>query len=233
MSDPPPVYPPDAFTVITCVNNEEVYQANMARSEPILSGRMKHRVIRGVKAVPAAYNEATALVDTPYVVYAHQDVVLPKFWDHRVHGAMRILEAAGNDWSLLGPIGAVPAGSVPKGIRGFLRMNGEKLGAALEAPCKVQTLDECCLIARTGDVVFSESNPSYHLFAADACLGHFVSPYAIDAPVDHNTTRPKEQLDLAFLMSAGWLWGRWSDRPPIQTTCCRMMDDDGTLLLEI
>src|SRR5262249_4672123 len=77
--------PGESLTVVAAVSDEAVLRANLL-SSPCLAPGSPHEVLlfRGAKSAAEALNRGLEQAKHSVVVYAHQDVYLPRGWDQRL-----------------------------------------------------------------------------------------------------------------------------------------------------
>ena len=71
------------ITIITAANDDSVLAANLASSPLIAEGKVELHVERGHPSISLAYNSALKHFKKDIVVFAHQDVYLPRGWEIR------------------------------------------------------------------------------------------------------------------------------------------------------
>lgn len=189
--------------------------------------------------------------DSKLLAFIHDDVILPAGWPERLQEQIALVEKEDPNWGVIGCAGVrgngakykVWAGSLWDRDQPYPPVGWETVD---KLPAQVDTLDECVLVTRgkgdrfgcLGDNPFSTLMPSgHHLFGADLCLGlrqGGLKAYAIDAPVQHNSTAGRMEIPVGFYVAAGYLLAKYPDMMPIHTTCLTMvMDDDGVVQVSI
>ncbi len=208
-----------AFSLIVAVNDREVLKSTLLAS-PDLSRGLELVLEEGAKSAATAYNRGMQRAHGDVLVFLHQDVFLPAGWFESVNRSILQIEATGEPWALLGVFGM---GLDGRG-RGHLYSTGLKrlVGAPLEAPAPVQTLDEVVLILRRNTGLrFDGALPGFHLYGADICLTareRGWSCFAIDSFCLHNTNGIR-LLPPPYWQAYAFMRKKWRHVLPVATTC--------------
>jgi hypothetical protein len=156
------------------------------------------------------------------MVFAHQDVYLPKDWTDKLDRALELLGSQDPDWAVLGVFGAMRGGS--RDLRGHCYSTGlqKMLGAGFETPLEASSLDELVLVVRRStELRFDDKMPDYHLYGTDICLqaqSLGLKAYIISAFCIHNS-RGLKYFPMAFWRSYLYTRSKWWDRLPVTTSC--------------
>src|SRR4051812_39635967 len=130
----------EKFTIVACVNNEEVLQKNLLVSPGLLNGGRNQLVIkRNFTSASLAYNSALEEAENDIVIFVHQDVYLPDTWFADLKRCLAVLEESDVDWGVLGCYG-VRKGADDKLGRVYTRGLGAH-GHQIINPEPVDTLD--------------------------------------------------------------------------------------------
>jgi hypothetical protein len=208
----------DARTaVVAAVNDRRVLESNLACSPVIAGGRWPLEIEQGHASASRAYNAALARVAADVVVFAHQDVYLPRGWDERLIAAVRYLEKADPKWAVLGVFGVRSDGGIAG--RAWSTGLGRTVGQPLACPQPVVSLDELLLVLRIDrGIRFDEGLPGYHLYGTDlvqTALDEGLGAYAFDGPVIHNSV-PVVRLDRNYRRAYWYMQHKWRDRLPLR-----------------
>lgn len=212
----------DAEIEIAAAVNDRAVLANcLERSPDIVSGRARLRTYEGFSTAGAAYERALAEAAGPYLVLAHQDVYLPAGFAKRLAEQMAQVARIDPNWAAAGVIGIDATGAV----RGQTWSSGlgKLVGAKVEAPVAVETLDEVLLVVRRDcGVHFDLDLPSFHLYAADfvqtAKMGG-LSCYAADLPIVHHS-RPVVELSGGYRKAYIYMQRKWRRSLPLPNLVC-------------
>lgn len=215
------------ITFVIAVNNTELFKNHLLVS-PCFREPHNHQILpqQGFSSAAKAYNNAVDKSRNDLIVFVHQDIYLPRGWMSQLQQAFDYLQVHDQGWGVIGPYGKTVDGCG----WGHVYSSGRGvIGAPLDVPVPVQTLDEIVLIMRkSSGLRFDERIPNYHLYGADICLTaarRRMNNYAISAFCVHNTQQnlvlPKE-----FYESYRELKKIWRNELPIQTTCVRVTKSD-------
>lgn len=218
------------YSVVSTVNDEEVFARNLAASPLVASGRAEIHVERNAERMSAAYNRGLDATRGALVIFAHQDVYLPEGWADALEREIARLEADDPDWAVLGVIGVVRDSGKAQGLLGAVRpvmtgsvwcaANRGVIGARCPAPTPAQSLDELVLVLRRASGLrFDPELPHFHLYGLDLAQTAWAqgrSVYIVDAPVIHNS---KVVLSLwrGFFDSYRYVQRKWRRKLPLAT----------------
>lgn len=211
------------FTFVAAVNDRAVLQDNLLAS-PCLRAAHAHEILiqEGYRSAGNAYNEAIAKSQNDFLIFLHQDIILPEQWIYQLENSLDLLESEDPYWGVLGCYGKTQY----DGGRGYVYQAGPGIiGEPFDRPEKVQTLDEIVLILRkSSGLRFDESLPNYHLYGTDICLRAEQlgkKSYAIPAFCIHNSNQgfvlPKEFYDCYWHVRR-----TWKAQLPVQASCIRI-----------
>jgi len=212
------------IAVVTCVNDFEKYNDCVLKSfiREQKNGTVQLEAIdntSGRYSLPEALNLGVAAVHPSIVVLCHQDVVFPAGWINKLLDQITLIEETKVPWGVIGTFGVAPNGMFAGHI-----IDPSGNFHCLPLPCRVQSLDEHCLVIRTDTgLEFDEDIGGFHLYGADICLqanDRGLHNFAVDACVEHFSSG---NVDDDFLSATEKLYEKWKNRKPpiavIQTTC--------------
>lgn len=208
--------PAHRLAIAAAINDRGVLAQCLASSPDVVAGAVKLRTYEGYASASIAYNEAIAECDAEILIFAHQDVYLPKGYIRNVEAKLRELDAVAPDWAVAGVVG-LAGGRVMYG-RAWSTGLGLTVGGDSKLPAKVETLDEMIIILRIDSgLQFDEKLPGFHLYAADIIeiansAGR--STWVIDAPAIHHS-RPVLNLGGSYTQAWRYMRRKWWDRLPI------------------
>jgi len=208
-----------SFAVAAAVNDDEVLRANLAASPLLQNSAIPLIVERGYRSASEAYNHALDHSDAEILIFAHQDVYLPRGWEARLLSAIRTLDQEGKKWAVLGIVGVDLNGSVI----GRSWSNGlqSEIDGRVSGPVPVQSLDELVLVLnRVAGVRFDAGIPGFHLYGTDivqSALAAGLGAYVFDGPVIHNSL-PVLRLDTHYRRAYCAVRKKWRSRLPLYTT---------------
>jgi Glycosyltransferase like family len=211
----------DSWSLIVAVNNEGVFRGTLLAS-PAIDSKCQVIAKRGFTSAGLAYNAALAEAENEIVVFAHQDVYLPKNWKRNLEYALGQLATMDPTWGVAGVFG-VTRSNVPE-HKGHCYSTGlgAVLGQSLSAPIEAQSLDELVLVVRrSSGLSFDDELPGFHLYGTDICLQSAtkgMGNYIIPAFCVHNSNGVK-YYPVDFWRAYFYLRRKWWPRLPV-TTCC-------------
>jgi len=161
-----------------------------------------------------------------WVVWVHQDVVLPEGWDARFLAAARDAEQRSEGLGVLGVYGVTGSGDAALHA-GQVLDRGQWLRGPGALPCRVDSLDEL-LFAVPGDSPLRlDPALGFDLYATDLVLQaqqHGLHAQVIEAPCEHWSSTPRDGPMPAALIDrvvrSGEVFERkWAARLPVRTPC--------------
>ncbi len=205
-------------SIVVAVNDERILEHNLLRSDFILSGSVELRTYRGMTSAGLAYNKGLDEATGEIVVFAHQDVYLPKGWLEALEHEVAAVTAIDPNWTALGVFG-VDASASHIG-RVWSSGLGRMLGEPLEEPVPAMSLDELVLVVRRASGFrFDAKLPGFHLFGTDIVLSAHAAGrqcYVADIPVIHNS-RPVLQLKADYSRAHSYMRRKWRHALPWPT----------------
>lgn len=221
------------LTIICAGGDDDTRNNNLLASPCLAEPGVQCLVITGYRSVAAAYNDAVEHAQHELLCFAQPDVHLPEGWDKALVEQIRRVEEIDPDWALAGALGAARLGD-EKHYVGHFREGAEDFGSGEGLPAEVESLDDMLVVCRRGDAAFDEGMPNHHLLATELCLrmrGAGRRCYAVDAYFHHNTPPNAERLPLDYLVSCGYLYGRYPDMLPILAPRVTIQRIDGVCVL--
>lgn len=206
------------LAVATPVNDDQILAQNLAVSPLVCEAGVPLLVKRDYPSASIAYNEALDQADADLVICVHQDVYIPRGWEHKLLAAVHALESQGKAWGVLGVIGADKDGRCVGGAwsNGLQR----KIVTEFTSPAPVRSFDEIVLVIRKASGLrFDEGLPGFHLYGTDIAqlaIRAGLGAYVFDGPVVHN---PLWRKTLGPSYKEGWYYmqRKWSQELPIHT----------------
>jgi len=208
-----------SLAVAAAVNDDDVLRTNLAASPVLRDATVPLIVEQGYRSASEAYNHALDHSDAEIVVFAHQDVYLPRGWEAKLLSAIRTLDQRGEKWAVLGVVGIGLDGSVI----GRSWSNGlqSEIDRRVADPTPAQSLDELVLVLKRGSGVrFDAGIPGFHLYGTDivqSALTAGMGAYVFDGPVIHNSL-PVLRLDTHYRRAYCAVQKKWRSRLPLCTT---------------
>lgn len=211
------------LAVVAACNNETILSSNLKRSPVIEEGRIPLHVEMNAPSAAIAYNRGLAKIDADIVVFAHQDVFLPRGWEDVLAARIAELNQKHPDWALLGSYGIGLDGAHYGPV--WSSSIGSIIGRVAMGPVEVQSFDEHLIVMRRHpDVTFDEGLPGFHLYGTDivqiarkAGLG----AYAMSLPLVHNDGF-KDQLLGDYIEAYHYMKSKWRAELPLVTSVTKI-----------
>ena len=216
------------FSFVTCLSSREVSDANLLASPTLGSGTV-HELIPVANCPSAAdgLNVGLKRAKHEWVVWSHEDVLLPEGWDRCLASQLRDAERRFGQIGVAGVYGVgeviAPADRLePLSAQriGWVVDRGRELQDGPELPAPVATLDELLLVVRRDSGLQFDPALGFHLYGADICLQareRGLAVVALGALCHHNSR--SVGLPAAFFRSADAFARKWSHRLPVATPC--------------
>lgn len=209
------------FCVAAAVNDRDILAACLQRSPDIAEHGLELRTYEGYASAASALNAGLDNSSAPIVIFAHQDVYLPRLWLRNLAAQIDRLETAHPNWGALGLYGRRLTGETVGRV--WSSGLGREAGEGGFAPAEAATLDELLLVVRRASGLrFDEDLPGFHLYGTDIVTegrARGVPSFVIDAPVVHNS-RPVRTLKGAYAKAYAYMQKKWRKRLPILTLIC-------------
>ena len=207
------------LVVVAAVNKDEVLAGNLAASPIFENGNIPLIVERGHLSAGEAYNCALDKTTANVVIFAHQDVYLPKGWETKLISTIQSLDDDNGNWAVLGVIGMDMRGNlVGRTWSTGLQL---KIETQFSSPCPVQSIDEIVIVLRRkSGLRFDCSLPGFHLYGTDivqSAKKAGFEAYVFDGPVIHNSL-PVIRLDSGYRKAYRYVRKKWRKHLPVYTT---------------
>ena len=206
------------YALICASHNDEILNANLARSPMITDGQVPLHLERDAPSAAVAYNRAIDATTAEILIFAHHDVYLPRGWENLLTRRLRELEARDPNWALYGPFGvgldASHIGPVWSSSIGLI------VGRVPTAPAEVQSFDEMVIVMRrSAGLRFDETLPGWHMYGTDIVTSartQGLHAYAGALPTIHND-RYHDHLRDDFVECYTAMRRKWRDHLPLRT----------------
>ena len=177
------------FHVYCVANNAGALARDLQSSPEIAERSVALTVLWNEASASSAYARAIAEADADYLVFAHQDIYLPRGWFAGLSDAVNRLSRMDDRWAVAGLFGATHGGDLVGHV--WDSALGRVCGGSLVGPVRAAGLDEIVLIVRrAANVGFDPALPGFHLYGTDVALSAEAggkTAYVIDLPAIHNT----------------------------------------------
>lgn len=212
---------PAPYTVVVPVNRRSQFDLNIRRSPGVAEVNATVLAIENAGTPAAALAKGRANSTTPWILFCHQDVYMPR----------------GSGKALGSVLASVPAERAPLELMGFAGLAYEPDGTTRMAGLMIDrvarfdyasasdaaSIDEVAVIVHRDSVHEIDSRLGWHTWATDLCLatrhgrrtGH---ARIIRVPIFHNSYADY-QVPKEWNTSAAVLSGKYPDIPAIHTLC--------------
>jgi len=218
---------PVDWCCIAAVNKPEILAANLAASPSLIQRPDLLEIQVDQPSASIAYNRGLERTGAEIVVFAHQDVYLPKGWDEILAQRVRELDSFDPDWAVAGLIGLTPDNHVCGHVwsTGLAR----DIGGPFDLPERTICVDELLIILRrSSGLSFDSGLPSFHLYGTDivqSALKVGLGAYIVHAPVIHNS-QPVQMLEGGYTEAYRYMQKKLADRLPITTLIADLVPGD-------
>lgn len=173
LPDPPAGFASEPITFVACVNDEDQLESNLLRS-PCLDPGTPHEVILMRDQTSAADGFIKALEKARHdlVVFAQQDIYLPRGWDSQFR---RQFHEAERQLGSVGVAGVFGYRFGPEGKTDLGRVLDRQMLYDLPGPlpARADGLDEIVLAVRRDAPLRFDPALGFHLYGADICLSAY------------------------------------------------------------
>jgi SAM-dependent methyltransferase len=223
LPDAPAAFATAPITFVACVNDEDQLESNLLRS-PCLDPGTPHELILMRRQTSAAEGFNTALEKATHdlVVFAQQDIYLPRGWDSQL---LRQFREAERRFASVGVAGVFGYTFGPEGKTDLGRVIDRQTLYDMPAPlpARADGLDEIVLAVRRDTPLRFDPALGFHLYGADICLSSRQRglPIAVlDAPCLHNSLFAF--LPPAFHAAREVLLDKWPEIRPLHSSMGRL-----------
>ncbi|HBH47737.1 MAG TPA: hypothetical protein DDX98_03820 [Bacteroidales bacterium] len=207
------------MNIVVCYNDKKKFQefSKLLIDEDCSIHSIEN--IENIHSIPSAYNLLFKKIKSEYIIYLHQDVIIPSNWKIKICDQIKEIEKIDKKWGVIGIMGVKNNGFFAGHI-----IDPHTRSRFCSLPCEVETLDEVCLVLRRdANLKFDEYLGGFHFYGADICLQarqKRLKCYAIDAPIQHLSGGKADQ---SFWEMAKKMKSKWSQIDgsinTIETTC--------------
>lgn len=224
-----PFVPAQHLQFVTAVSRVEVFEQRLLQSPCLKAGRRPLAAYFNVASAADAFNASMDGIESDatstWLVWVHQDVVLPGDWDgeflRELHAAQRQIP----DLAVAGVYG-IASGAAPARRAGHVLDRGNLLREPAALPCAVDSLDELLFAVRTDARLKLDPALGFDFYATDLVLqaqARGFTAAALDAYCEHWSDTPAVSVPAGtaqrFLRNGRAFEAKWSHRFPLETPC--------------
>lgn len=215
------------FLFLSAVSSFDIVRARLLASPCMAAGRQP-LVLRW--NAPSAAHVFNAVMDSrptqEWVVWVHQDVVLPEGWDTLFAQAIAQAEQQLGRLSVVGAYGVVGAGETAVHA-GHVLDRGQVLRGPAPLPCLVDSLDELLVAVRSDSGLRMDPALGWDFYATDLVLqaqAAGLQAAAVDAFCEHWSNTPQHPplprpTAQRIARSGAAFEAKWEQQFPLTTTC--------------
>lgn len=211
---------------VVCVSDTDCLKRYLFASDCLQRKKYRQAIYLGVPSAAAAFNpEMDKTFQPEWLVWVHQDVVLPVDWD--LNFKARLSEAI-HIFPRLAVVGVYGIDNItsPPRRAGRVLDRGCKSAEPAELPCLVDSLDEMLVAVRTDSGLRFDPALGFDFYATDIALtavAQGMEVAVVDASCEHwSATRHSgnpESLARRIAASGERFERKWRHRFPLQTPC--------------
>lgn len=186
--------PTTKIRFVCAVSNTEILSKRLLASPDFIAQDPPLHLVVGAKTAATAFNSlANHLKDTEWLVWVHQDVLLPAGW---ITLFLRSLKNAQEQWPELAVAGVY--GTTPEHEHaGEVIDRGQLLRGSADLPAIVHGLDELLVAVRLNSALRMDPTLRWDFYASDLALQAAESGYkaaVVYAPCEHWSTTPRQGI---------------------------------------
>ncbi len=214
---------------VTAVSRLDVFGRYLGQSPCISSGRRQLVAFFNAPSAAHAFNSTlgslAADASSTWLVWAHQDVLLPGDWDERFLAALRSAQRTMPSLAVAGVYGVA---SAPANARraGHVLDRGSLLREPAPLPCEVDSLDELLFAVRADSGLKLDPAMGFDFYATDLVLqaqARGAVAAVLDAYCEHWSDTPAsgaipDRMAERILRSGRAFESKWSHRLPVETS---------------
>ncbi len=217
----------DSISFVTCATDPEVLNRYLLASPCISSGKYSLVVYTYASSAGAAFNrELLRQQQALWLVWIHQDVLLPSGWDTRFIAALADAERRFPRLAVAGVYGISGAGEQAQRAGNVLD-RGILLQEPTPLPCLVDSIDELLFAVRTDSGLRLNPDLGFDFYGTDVALQaqeRGLQVAVLDACCEHWSATPREvegsRDTLERIAASGAVFERrWHHRLPVETPC--------------
>lgn len=212
---------------VTCVSQMDVLDRYLLDSPCLQRGGYPLTARFNARSAAEAFNAAMqAAGDATWLVWVHQDVVLPRGWDTQFLKALELAQTQFPHMAVAGVYGVSGAGASLRRA-GHVLDRGMLLKEPTPLPCLVDSLDELLFAVRVDSGLQLDPALGFDFYATDIILQaqeRGLQGVAVDAYCEHWSGTPAnglfpDQLLQRIQTSGECFENKWQHRFPITTPC--------------
>ncbi len=214
------------FQIFSVVNDAATLARNLRSSPDIGTYDIPLSVLWNEVSASAAYAMAMRDAYAEFLIFAHQDVYLPRGWFANLEREIDRLSEVDPEWA----VACLAAARADGSWCGHVWDSGLGIlcGRPFSKPMPVASLDELLLIIRRGaNVRFDPDLPSFHLYGTDIVLTAYAQgrfAYVVDVPAIHNC-KGRRLIGPDYVEAYEFMVNKWRHQLPWPTLIHPLMNN--------
>ena len=215
------------FLFVSAVSNFDIVRERLLTSPCLAAGKQPLVLRWNALSAAQAFNDVMdSRPAQDWVVWVHQDVVLPEGWDALFGQAIAHAERQWGRLSVVGAYGVIGAGAQAVHA-GHVLDRGHVLRGAAPLPSLVDSLDELLVAVRSDSGLRMDPALGWDFYATDLVLqaqAAGLQAAAVDAFCEHWSNTPQHPplprpTAQRIARSGAVFEAKWEQKLPITTTC--------------
>lgn len=214
------------LSFVTCASDIEVLRRCLLASPCIAHGKRPLQVFFNAHSAADAFNRALATApDGSWLVWVHQDVLLPAGWDTQF---MQGLVQARSQYPRLAVAGVygVCGNGASAHRAGHVLDRGNLLHEPTSTPCPADSLDELLFAVQKGHGLLLDPALQFDFYGTDVVLQAQIKglqSVVVDAYCEHWSSTPTgpvipESMARRIRASGAVFEAKWAEQLPVQTS---------------
>lgn len=213
--------------LVTGVSQIEVFRRRLMSSPCVKSGVTPLMAFFNCSSAAEAFNAAmNSQPSARWLVWLHQDIVLPESWETILTKALDEAVLQFPSMAVAGVYGVAGAGPTARHA-GHILDRGSLLTGTINLPCEVDSLDELMFAVRVDSGLRLDPELKFDFYATDLVLqakSRGLISVAVDAYCEHWSETPQQgpisqRTARRIAQSAAIFERKWAHAMPITTTC--------------
>jgi len=215
------------LSFVTCASDPDVLNRYLLASPCLASNAYSQAIYLHANSAAAAFNrEITRQCQTKWLVWVHQDVILPQGWDNHFIAAIAEAEERFPKLAVIGVYGISGAGQMAQRA-GQVLDRGTLLKEPALLPCLVDSIDELLFAVRTDSGLRLDPDLGFDFYGTDLVLCAQEKGFqaaVVDAYCEHWSATPQDgspplHLFERIAINSTVFERKWSHRLPLETPC--------------
>jgi glycosyl transferase family 2 len=214
---------------VVCVSDAAVLRRYLLSSPGLPAGWEEESFLMyDCGSAAEGFNAALALARSDWLVFVHQDVVLPQGWFDHFCESLDEAQRRFPRLAVAGVYGKFTASDGSAIALGEVMDRGRLVKQPAPLPHSANSIDELLFAVRRDSGLTLDAQLGFHLYGTDlalAALSRSLEVVVLHAPCEHHSTLPFDasqapaQTVKNFIAAARVFAAKWADRMPLATPC--------------